>query len=84
MSYASYQGIQGWYEEPDDDDPPKRLRCTKGHFLPKDPQVLLVYPKEAEQGPYRLPYSREEMAAWKGYAMDVEWECRCGAEMADE
>lgn len=83
----SYADVRHHYEEPEDPDPPGRMRCRKGHFLSKNPQVLLVEPKdkaEMEEGPYRLPFSEENWSVYRSRIIECQWKCRCGSDPADE
>jgi len=68
---------KGQWIERDDDDPPERLRCQKGHFLPHTPTDIQVW-NEATQWPDVIPYEQLTTIANKKDIMDYIWLCKCG------
>lgn len=73
---------RGRWIEQDEPDPPERLRCTRGHFLPRNPTHVRVL-SSYEEVAYTMPYSEVSADIKHENILEDLWRCTCGAPQKD-
>lgn len=72
-----YDGKGRWIEEDDDYVRTDKHRCPKGHFLPREPELVEVFTLSG----YRfLPYDGMPV---EGEIIGYVWACKCGEKHAE-